>query len=461
MRAPAEIAQDRTASATYGLRQGGLSGLETLAQSISSIAPTAGPTVLIPLVFAAAGNGTWLSYLLATAAIFAVALNVSAFASHSATPGSLYSYTTEVLTGPAGQLSGWALLLAYLATASAVTGGFATYANSLLHTLLGWNVPPVLLAAAAMGSAIAVAYHDVEISARLMLWFEAVSVSLITLVIVLTLRRSGFHVDHVQFSLQGTTPGGIRLGLILAIFSFVGFESATTLGEEARSPLRTIPRAVLLSAVFAGLFFVFCAYSETLGFREAHQDLAATTAPLHVLGERAGLAFLAPVIDVGAALSFFACALSCITAAARVVLPMVRRGLAPAALGRIHPVNETPGFAIVISGLIAFIPPAVLFLRGAGGFDVNGWMGSLATYGFIVAYLLVSLANPIMLRRMHRLTAGAVAASTLAVIAMVAAFVGSIYPLPPAPYLALLAFFVVYMIAAYAWNVRQFGRTAG
>ena len=57
----------------YGLRGEALSPMETLAQSVSTIAPTSTPAATIPLVAALAGNGTWLAYLLATVAILLVA----------------------------------------------------------------------------------------------------------------------------------------------------------------------------------------------------------------------------------------------------------------------------------------------------------------------------------------------------------------------------------------------------
>ena len=47
--------------------------METLAQSVSTIAPTTTPAATIPLVCALAGNGTWLAYMLATVAILLVA----------------------------------------------------------------------------------------------------------------------------------------------------------------------------------------------------------------------------------------------------------------------------------------------------------------------------------------------------------------------------------------------------
>src|SRR5260370_29249193 len=85
---------------SYGLRRGALSPMETLAQSVSTIAPTATPVATVPLVCALAGNGTLLAYVLATSAVLLVALCVSKFARYSASPGSLYSYASTVLPPP-------------------------------------------------------------------------------------------------------------------------------------------------------------------------------------------------------------------------------------------------------------------------------------------------------------------------------------------------------------------------
>src|ERR1700682_4009404 len=91
------IASSNTQSAGYGLRREVLSPVETLAQSVSTIAPTTTPAATIPLVCALAGNGTWLAYVLATVAILLVALCISRFARYSSSPGSLYTYATMIL----------------------------------------------------------------------------------------------------------------------------------------------------------------------------------------------------------------------------------------------------------------------------------------------------------------------------------------------------------------------------
>src|SRR5260370_3559990 len=190
------------------------------------------------------------------------------------------------------------------------------------------------------------------------------------------------------------TGSGLRLGLVLALFSFVGFESATTLGAEARHPLKTIPRAVIQSALLAGAIFILCAYTEVLGLRTAGQDLGASQAPMRVLAGVGGVPVLGLLIDIGVLVSMVAGTLACITAAARVLLLMAHNRLTHGSLRTTHARHETPGRAIVVTGIAAVAPVAVLGARGASGLDVYGWMGSLATYGFIVAYPLVCVSLP-------------------------------------------------------------------
>ncbi len=142
-----------------------------------------------------------------------------------------------------------------------------------MHDATGHGLSAVVLAVLVTGVSVWIAWRDVKISARLMLWIEAVSVSVIVIVVALLLVRHGWHWDWEQLHLRGMTGSGLRLGLVLALFSFVGFESATTLGSEAHNPLKTIPRAVIQSSILAGVFFTVCAYAEVLGFHAVGQDL--------------------------------------------------------------------------------------------------------------------------------------------------------------------------------------------
>jgi amino acid transporter len=444
-------AQASSSSAGYGLRREVLSPMETLAQSVSTIAPTTTPAATIPLVCALAGNGTWLAYVLATAAIFLVALCISRFARYSSSPGSLYTYASMILTPWLAATAAWSLLLAYIATGASVIGGFYHYGNLLLHDATGHATSAVFLAVLVTAISIGIAWRDVKISARLMLWIEAVSVALIMTVVVLVLVRHGLHLDWAQLRLRGVIGERFRLGLVLALFSFVGFESATTLGAEARNPLRTIPRAVIQSALLAGVIFIVCAYTEVLGLRTVGQDLGASQAPMRVLAGVGGVPALGLLIDIGVLVSMFAGTLACITAAARVLLLMSHNGITHGSLRTTHARHETPGRAIVVTGIAAVAPVAVLAARGASGLDVYGWMGSLATYGFIVAYALVCIALPRYLRRHGAYRPGVQVIPWLAFTAMLLALIGNLYPVPEGPYGKLPYIYLAYLSAGLLW----------
>ena len=208
---------DEAAPAESGLRHNILTPLETLSQSISAIAPTTSPALTIPLVFALAGNGTWLAYLLAGIATLLMALCIGRFAQTSASPGSLYKYATDSLPAIGGRTAGWALLLAYTATGASVVGGFLNYFGVLFPA--AHALPAPLLAFLATAAATYFAYRDVQASARLMLWIEAASVSMIALVILALILRTGIHLDLPQAQLRAVTPSGVRLGVVLALFS--------------------------------------------------------------------------------------------------------------------------------------------------------------------------------------------------------------------------------------------------
>jgi amino acid transporter len=446
-----QAAQIQAQTASYGLRREVLSPMETLAQSVSTIAPTTTPVATIPLVCALAGNGTWLAYVLATAAILLVALCVGKFARYSSSPGSLYSYTVKALPPALAAAAAWSLLLAYICTGASVIGGFYHYGKLLVHDATGRGTSVVFLTFLVTAVSIWIAWRDVKISARLMLWIEAVSVSLILIVVLLVLARTGFPLDMQQFRLRGMTGSGFRLGLVLALFSFVGFESATTLGAEARNPLKTIPRAVIQSALLVGVIFTVCAYTEVLGLRAAHQDLGTSQAPMRVLAGVGGIPVLGLLIDVGALVSLFAGTLGCITAAGRVLLLMSHNGVVHTGLRTTHHRNETPGRAIVVTGLAAGLPVAVLAARGSSGLDVYGWMGSLATYGFIVTYALVSLALPRYLKSQGGYQPSAQLISWLASVAMLLALVGNLYPVPEGPYGKLPYIYFGYLLAGMSW----------
>jgi amino acid transporter len=455
---------EKSAPETYGLRAGVLGPLETLAQSISAVAPSTSPSLTIPLVFALAGNATWFVYMLATIAILLVGFCVSRFARLSASPGSLYSYTAGTLPPFFGVTAAWGLLLAYLATGASVAGGALYYTNLLSLQFLHWTPPALPTLAVVCLAAAFVAYRDVELSAELMLWIEVCSVSLIVVVLAVMPVRFGLHFDIDQFRLRGVSFSGLGPALVLSMFSFVGFESATTLGGEARNPLHTIPRAVLQCAVLAGVFFMLCSYSEVLAFRGESGKLSETASPLHLLAARAGIAPLGIAIDFGALVSMIACVLACTTAAARVLMRMARSGLIVSALDRTSRKHGTPGLAIAVSVGLMLSATAAMDLRGFAGSDMYDLLGSISVFGFLTAYGLVAVALPFARRAVgqHSHLVASLSVLTFVVLVMIAVFdlrstSDQIHARIPYIYLA----YICAGIAWYALRRRHVGAVTG
>ena len=436
----------------YGLRQGVLGSWDCVAQSISTMAPTASAAMTVPLVFASAGRGTWLAYLLATFCILIMGLCIARFARDSASPGSLYTYTAGSLPPILRSVAAWALLVAYIGSGASVVGGFIHYANVVSGEFFGFGTPPVILSLLCVAAPVWVACRDVKVSARSMLYIEMVSVAMISTVFALVLWRHGLQVDTAQLTLKEVKPSGVRLGLVLTMFSFVGFESATTLGQEVKNPLKTIPRAIILSAVLSGLFFIVASYSEVVGFPASAGSLADSDSPLSVLAESVGVKPLGPFIDICVMVTMLACTLACVTASARVLLLMAHHGLAPEALCRIHPRNHTPHAAIIATGLVTLLLSAPFAVFKVSGETIYDWMGSLSTYGFITVYALVAVALPIYLRRRHGFALGPIVLATLAVAAMALVLAGTLYPVPDFPKNYLPYLFLLYLVVTAGWN---------
>jgi amino acid transporter len=451
-------AADEHSHHAVGLRRDTLSFTETLAQSIANIAPTATPAINLQLVFASSGNGTWFTYALATLGLVFIGVCINQFARQSATPGSLYAYVAKGLGPTAGFIVGWGLILAYLTTGIATVAGAANYATTVCDKI-DLHIGPYPLYAVLAALIWVTAYRDVRLSARMMLLLEIVSVSLILTLGVLLLSHKGFRLDMEQLTLAGMDLNGLRGGMVLAIFSFVGFESATALGAEAREPRRTIPRVVLRSTLISGAFFVVMSFVMVSGFRGSATPLDKVPAALDAMAELAQAPVLGVLVSLGAVVSFFACALACVTAVSRILLAMARDGVFHASVGKAHETNATPHIAATLSAVVLLVVPVALSLKGFAMKEIYDLNGTIATYGFLVAYILIAVGAIRSAARQRASLAVVGVAGVAGILFMSLAVVGSVYPWPDSPFDKLPAIFVVYMAIGIAWLIYDRRRT--
>jgi amino acid transporter len=153
----------------------------------------------------------------------------------------------------------------------------------------------------------------------------------------------------------------------IAILILVGFESVTSLGEEAKNAKRDIPRAVLLSLFIQGvvcyLIEYFCAgYFLNPGY--ALPSAASSSAPIGdmmvlagtwLFGSPAAGWWFMMIEAITVFLALIGTTLSCINTGARVTYAMGRDDEVPSHFGMLHGRNLTPHRAIWTLAVVSMV----------------------------------------------------------------------------------------------------------
>lgn len=402
-----------------------------LGQSIACIAPTATPAVNIALVFVTVGSATWLVFLISTVAILLVSLNIAPLARTGSAAGSLSDFVGRGLGVTRRVVTGWILLLTYLSTGVAVLAACVGYLASLIHSL-GVGLPDALLVGIVGCIASVLALRNVRVSTALMLGLELLSITLVLLLCAAILFRQGWVVDVSQLRIEGISFEGMNGTLLIGILSFAGFEAAAVLGDEARDPLRTIPRALFATPLLAGLFFVFSAYVLVLGFNHYGVNVSATETPLDVLADRIERPGLGILISFGATISLFGCTIATLLATSRIAYSLARDKALPSILAAVSERHFIPRNA-VLAAVAIVLPACIAFASVAKSMDIYDWFGTFATFGFVSAYILTCVSSPLVLARERRLPAAQLAASIAAILVLGYVLFTSVYPAPAAP----------------------------
>jgi amino acid transporter len=411
----------RRRSPVAGLQRRRLSGTAMLAQSIAAVAPSAAMVTLPAIVISDIGSSAVGAFAAATGIVLLVGYCLSHFAHRMSSASGLYSYAAKGLGPDVGFLTGWALLIGYFAAASASALACAVYLSSFVDvTGLGLSTSTGSIAAAIIviaGLAGLLMRGGIRFSARVSLGLEVVSTALVIGVLTLLAWWSP-GTGSRQTTLPTASLDATALGVVLAVTSFVGFESAGTLGVETRRPLVTVPRALRWTPLLLGGLYLLAALAQVHLFRTAPLALLQSATPVIAVATARGDQTMAAVLDLGIAASFFACLVGSGSAFVRVVFSMSREGLLPEKLSRTHQRYGSPYVAIA-----TFLPfwagvPLLLLIGGDSPRDALVVLLTLSALGYLVSYALVCLATPAFLWRIGELTLRPLLAGALAFVTM-------------------------------------------
>src|SRR6516164_5373022 len=398
---PAEDLASRVDEATgqagpgRSLRRGSLRFLRTAALQVGIQGPTAGVIIGPAIIAGIVGEPGALAQVLALVAMGFVAYAFVVFARWFNTAGSVYAFNATALGPGYGFVSAWLLLLVYTSFAAGVYASTADIAQPLLASAdvhVGW----IWIGLAGAALALALAYASIGFSSLVILAAEGAAVALITVVAIAVLAAGGYHhhgVSAAPFSPHGVSLSVLALGVTAAFGQFSGFESAATLGEEARRSTRTIPAAIgwsLAGAAAIYIFFTWVVYTAYPG----PAAIAADPAPLvHLAGAYLG-GPVATAVNAAGLISAFGAQLACLNAAARLAFALGRETSGTAAgsvLTRTWRRYASPAGALTVAGTVS-VAALLAFGFGHTATRAATLIIQYGAYLILVAYLMTVLA---------------------------------------------------------------------
>jgi len=418
-----------------------VTGFEVFGQSLAATGPTISIGTLA-VVYLIAGRGTIWSYILATVVAVLVGYSIAQFARRTAAAGSLYTYMASGLGRSAAFAGGWGLIFGYVLMAAACLAGAALYFGAFLVKLglsgesRPWQLPLLVVF---LVPTVAILIRGVRISTRVAVTLEIISLVAIGVLLIALFVHYGARFDTGQFKATGSSATGIALGTVVAVSAFVGFESSASLGIEARSPHRSIPRAILFTVLAVGVLYIVAAYGEVLGFGSA-ASLASSSAPLNHLSATAGVGWLAYYLDLAVTISAVACAAASLNAAARGAYSLGREDILSGNFGRSHPKFKTPYVAIYALAPVVGGVPFVMAAYGTSPLHTLAYVDTVATFGYLLAYVLVKALTPLP-----------VIVSVLATAAIGYVLYKTLVPVPPGPYSTFPYIFLAWVVIGLAW----------
>ncbi|HYM49133.1 MAG TPA: APC family permease [Candidatus Limnocylindrales bacterium] len=401
-----------TAVDAHHLERNAVGLAPTLFQSITHMAPAAAVAFSIIVGVPYAGGSIPLAVLLALIACLFVAVSIGQLARHLPSAGGLYTFSSRGIGAPVGFLVAWGFMLAEPIVAPLLYLIFGNELAANLNSHFGW--PTWLWAPFAALAGLIVwflTYRGIKLSTRTGVALGTFEIVVfLALAITLVVAAGGNNTLAVFGPNTGNLKGwgSVFPGMIFAILAFIGFEASLPLAEEAKDPRRTVPRAVLLSALLIGLFYLFCYYAATVYFGPNKMaDPKNGFVMLNGGDPWSGMA--QQVWGVGLVIVILAVLNSAIAnsnaganAATRVGYALGRIGLLPRAFARIHPEHRTPYVAVHVQAIGGIVLAVGLGLLTGGPLSAFALLGTVATIIVVCIYILTNISNVVFYLREKR-----------------------------------------------------------
>ncbi|MDR2027132.1 MAG: amino acid permease [Prevotellaceae bacterium] len=353
-----------------------------------------------------AGPSLTISFLISAVCCVLAGLCYAEFASMIPVSGSVYSYSYITTGELLAWFIGWDLVLEYLFACSSVAVGWSGYMLNLLEGI-GIHLPDHISASTfvyengswafrgsivnfpavfIVGTVTAFLLGGIRQSALANNIIVAIKVGVILLFVGFGLSYidTGNWTPYIPENVSGEFGkygwSGILRGAGVVFYAYLGFDALSTTAQETRNPQKDMPRGILISLIICALLYVAVTAVLTgiVNYKDLHVD-----APIAMAVDRAGegLAWLSPLIKLGAVAGLSSVILVMMLGQSRIYYAISKDGLLPKTFSKVNrrgvPQNATV-FASIVTGLTAGLFPL----------DV---LSELVSIGTLMAFTIVCI----------------------------------------------------------------------
>jgi amino acid transporter len=448
--------ENHASAAPPQLRSNSLGLSELVFQAVTHIAPASNVIFAFPIIALKAGPVMPISLLLATIVCLFIGNTVSQFSRYMPSSGGYFSFATRGLGSRIGFMATWSYLVYEIPGNAGLTGFLGYFVSETLKTELHINVPWWLISLATTALVWTLTYRGIQLSARITAMLGGLEV-LIMLALAITFlihpgKDSSFTAPLNPFNAPNHF-GGVLAGMVFSILALSGFEAPAPMAQEAKRPASFVALSITLSLVAIGGFYLFTSYAAAIGWGTGDMaSFAANANPYYVLGRAFwGVGWWLVVFSL--INSAIGVGLAATNATSRVMYTMGRAGTLPAKFARVHPMHQTPTYAIAFFQIACIIS---IFLVGflLKPETIFGFLETVATLSVIVIYVMSNLALTSYMRREQPSHFSAMQHSVvpwIATLCLLPVLFVTVFPQPAWPYNITPYIFVIAMFLGFVY----------
>ena len=351
------------------------------------------------------GSGAPAGFVVACVILTIFSVGFVAMARHITAAGAFYTFVSRGINRAVGLGAGVMSMLAYMLIEAALIGLFSVFCQTTIKTEFGVELPWIVYGVVGVAIIGILSYRDISLATRVLGVVLIIEIALLaTMAFAILLRGGG--PDGLMFgsinpfkafSANELAEGAPGLGLLFAFWSWVGFEATAIFGEESKDPKKIVPRATMIAVIGIGVFYTFISWMAVAGNgAQESVRIAQSDAPFELLytpmrdyvGEWGVKGFEWFVIG-----GSFACALAIHNSATRYLFAFGRDGLLPRALGRSHPVHQSPAFASTFQTIFTIVLVGGAYLDGVDPYlELYVLLAVFATVALLAVQSLTSVA---------------------------------------------------------------------